>query len=96
LAACDGLFLHRGCHARALRIGMVLFRFRLYILLNRARLLLWIFFRTASPIATPALPDLRTACEIDGLQSYTALKSAAAAAFVRLPPEEMDLLTRSL
>jgi hypothetical protein len=69
---------------------------RLYVLLTRARLLVWLFFRSATLVTMPALPDLRTACEIDGLQTYTALKSAATAAFVRLAPEEMDLLARNL
>jgi hypothetical protein len=69
---------------------------RLYVLLTRARLLVWLFFGSATLVTVPALPHLRTVCEIDGLQAYGALKSAATAAFVRLPPEEMDSLTRSL
>jgi hypothetical protein len=69
---------------------------RLYVLLTRGRLLLWLFFRSAARVTMPALPDLRIACEIDGLQTYAALKSAATTAFVRLAPEEMDLLNRNL
>jgi hypothetical protein len=44
----------------------------------------------------PVLSQLRTTGEIDGLQSYSALKTAAAAAFVQLPPDELDSLTRNL
>jgi len=69
---------------------------RLYALLTGIRLRTWLFFRAASLVTMPALPLLRTACEIDGLQTYSALKSAATAAFVRLPQEEMDSLTRNL
>jgi hypothetical protein len=69
---------------------------RLYALLTSIRLRVWLFFRSATMVSMPALPHLRTTCEIDGLQTYSALKSAATAAFVRLAPEEMDSLTRSL
>ncbi len=69
---------------------------RLYVLLTRVRLLVWLFFRSATLVTMPALPHLRTVCEIDGLQTYSALKSAATAAFIRLAPEEMDSLTRNL
>jgi hypothetical protein len=67
---------------------------RLYALLTKFRLRFWLVFR--SEACTPALAHLRTACEIDGLRTYGALKTAAAAAFVQLPPEELDSLTRSL
>jgi hypothetical protein len=69
---------------------------RLYALLTTIKLRTWLFLRSDMLIAMAALPHLRTACEIDGLQTYSALKSAATAAFVRLPPEEMDSLTRNL
>jgi len=69
---------------------------RLYVLLTRGRLLVWLFIRSATLLTMPALPNLRTVCEIDGLQTYTDLKSAATAAFLRLAPEEMDSLTRNL
>lgn len=69
---------------------------RLYALLTIIKLRTWLFLRSDTLFTMAALPHLRTACEIDGLQTYSALKSAATAAFVRLPPEEMDSLTRSL
>jgi hypothetical protein len=69
---------------------------RLYALLTGMRLRIWLFFRAAALITVPALPHLRTACEIDGLQTYGDLKCAATAAFVRLPQEEIESLTRNL
>lgn len=69
---------------------------RLYSLLTRIRLRFWLLFRSDIPSFMPVLSRLRTAGDIDGLQTYTALKTAAAAAFVQLQPEEVDSLTRSL
>jgi hypothetical protein len=69
---------------------------RLYALLTTIKLRSWLLLRSDMVITMAALPHLRTACEIDGLQTYSALKSAATAAFVRLPPDEMDSLTRNL
>jgi hypothetical protein len=67
---------------------------RLYALLTGIKLRLWLLVR--SNVLKPVLAHLRTAGDIDGLKTYHALKTAAAAAFVRLPPDEFDSLTRSL
>jgi hypothetical protein len=67
---------------------------RLYALLTGIKLRLWLLVR--SSLLKPVLARLRTAGDIDGLKTYYALKTAAAAAFVQLPPDEFDSLTRSL
>jgi hypothetical protein len=69
---------------------------RLYSLLTGIKLRLWLLVRADFMDLAPALAHLRTAGEIDGLQTYSALKTAAAAAFVQLPPDIQDSLTRSL
>jgi hypothetical protein len=69
---------------------------RLYAMLTRFKLRLWLLLRSEILISKPVLPHLRTACEIDGIQTYAALKVAAAAAFVQLPPEGLASLTRNL
>jgi hypothetical protein len=69
---------------------------RLYSLLTRSKLRFWLFLRADILNFAPALAPLRTAGDIDGLQTYGALKVAATAAFMKLPAEELDLLTRSL
>jgi hypothetical protein len=69
---------------------------RLYALLTRFKLRIRLLLRSDLLTVTPVLSHLRTACEIDGLQTYAALKIAAAAAFVQLPPDELDTLTRNL
>ncbi len=69
---------------------------RLYALLTKFKLRLWLLLRSEILTSTPVLPHLRTACEIDGLETYSALKIAAAAAFVQLPPDELDTLARNL
>lgn len=69
---------------------------RLYVLLAGARLKLWLFLRSELLTGTPKLSLLRTAGEIDGLQTYSALRTAATAAFVHLPAEARESLTRSL
>lgn len=69
---------------------------RFYSLLTRIRLQAWLLLRSDLFAANPALAHLRTAADIDGLRSYHALKIAATDAFVQLPQEELDLLTRSL
>jgi hypothetical protein len=69
---------------------------RLYSLLIRIRLRARLLLRFDVFTAKPALAHLRMAGDIDGLITYHALKSAAAAVFVQLPPEELDSLTRSL
>jgi hypothetical protein len=68
---------------------------RLYSLLAGIKLRFSLLLRADILNSMPTLAQLRTAGEIDGLQSYGALKSAAAA-FVRLPPDELESLTRNL
>ena len=68
---------------------------RLYSLLIGIRLRFWLMFHGEIFHSMPVLANLRTAGEIDGLQTYSALKTTAAA-FVRLPPEEVISLTRNL
>jgi hypothetical protein len=69
---------------------------RIYSLLTRIKLRLWLLLRSELLTSKPVLAHLRTVGDIDGLQTYNALKIAAAAAFVQLPPDELDSLTRSL
>jgi hypothetical protein len=69
---------------------------RIYSLLTRIKLRLWLLLRSELLTSKPVLAHLRTAGNINGLQTYNALKTAAAAAFVQLPPDELDSLTRSL
>ena len=69
---------------------------RLYSMLTGIKLRVWLLLRSGMLRLMPALPRLRTAGDIDGLKTYHALKAAATAAFVQLPPEELDSLTRSL
>jgi hypothetical protein len=69
---------------------------RLYALLVKFQLRVWLLLRSEILIGTPTLAKLRTAGDIDGLQTYYALRTAATAAFVHLPAEELDSLTRSL
>jgi hypothetical protein len=69
---------------------------RLYVLLAGARLKLWLFLRSELLTGTNKLSLLRTAGEIDGLQTYCALRTAATAAFVHLPAEARESLTRNL
>jgi hypothetical protein len=69
---------------------------RLYSLLTGIQLRFWLLLRADILKSMPALAHLRTAGEIDGLQTYNALKNAAAAVFVKLPPDELDSLTRNL
>jgi hypothetical protein len=69
---------------------------RIYSLLTRIKLRLWLLLRSELLTSKPVLAHLRTAGDINGLQTYNALKTAAAAAFVQLPPDELDSLTRSL
>ncbi|MGA6982661.1 MAG: hypothetical protein WCC95_17115 [Candidatus Sulfotelmatobacter sp.] len=69
---------------------------RLYSLLTGVKLRLWLLLRTDLLHISPAIAHLRTAGEIDGLETYTALKSAATAVFVQFPPDILDSLTRNL
>ena len=69
---------------------------RAYVLMAGIDLLLWLPLHSKMLPNRPALARLRREGDIDGLQTYNALKAAAAAAFLRLPPDEMDSLTRNL
>jgi hypothetical protein len=69
---------------------------RLYALLIGIKLRLGLLFRSDILSTMTGLAHLRTAGDIDGLKTYNALKIAATAAFVRLPPDELESLTRSL
>jgi hypothetical protein len=69
---------------------------RLYALLARIRLRFWLLLRSDMLMPKQVLARLRTAGEIDGLQTYSALKVAAAEVFVQLPVDALDSLTRSL
>jgi hypothetical protein len=69
---------------------------RLYSLLTRTKLRFWLWLRADLLNLAPALAPLRTAGDIDGLQTYGDLKIAATAAFMKLPSEELESLTRSL
>jgi hypothetical protein len=69
---------------------------RLYSLLTGIKLRFWLLLRADILNSTPVLAHLRTTGEIDGLQTYSALKTAAAAAFIQLPPDEQDSLFRNL
>lgn len=85
--------LHRQSLARELQekaIGV-----RLYSLLIGIRLRFWLMFHGEIFHSMPVLANLRTAGEIDGLQTYSALKTTAAA-FVQIPPDEITSLTRNL
>jgi hypothetical protein len=69
---------------------------RLYSLMTGIKLRFWLLLRSEFLISTPVLARMRTTVDIDGLQTYGALRTAAAAAFVQLPPDELDSLTRNL
>ncbi|MGA2413219.1 MAG: hypothetical protein ABSF59_02160 [Candidatus Sulfotelmatobacter sp.] len=69
---------------------------RLYALLTRCKLRFRLLVRSEILAPNAELSGLRTAGEIDGLQTYNALKAAAAGAFVQLPLDQQDSLTRSL
>lgn len=69
---------------------------RAYVLMAAIDLLLWLPLHSRILPKRPALAGLRTEGDIDGLRTYNALKDAAAAAFVQLPPEEFDSLARNL
>jgi hypothetical protein len=69
---------------------------RLYSLLTCVKLRLWLMFGADIFAGRPALAHLRMAGDINGLQTYRALRLAANHAFTRLEPEEFDSLTRNL
>jgi hypothetical protein len=69
---------------------------RLYSLMTGMKLRLCLLLRSDIRLGKPALAHLRTAGEINGLQTYAAFKEAAAAVFTHLAPDELETLTRNL
>ena len=69
---------------------------RLYALLTLLKLRLWLWLGLIDLSRKPTMPRLRRAGDLDGLQTYDALKTAAAAAFAHLQASELEALTRSL
>jgi hypothetical protein len=69
---------------------------RLYSLLTSVKLRVCLMPGPVLLARKSALAHLRTAGDINGLQTYNALKLAANEAFLRLPQDELDSLTRSL
>ncbi len=69
---------------------------RLYSLLAGIKLRFWLLLRSETLAPKAELSRLRVAGEIDGLQTYNALKIAAAEVFVQLPVDARDSLTRNL
>jgi hypothetical protein len=69
---------------------------RLYAMLTLLKLRLWLWLGLIDLSRKPTMPRLRTAGDLDGLQTYDALKAAAAATFAYLQPSERETLTRSL
>jgi hypothetical protein len=71
---------------------------RLYTGFARLRLRLWLLLSldALGVVPTPQLANLRKAADLDGRKAYDELKIAAAAAFARLQPAELDALTRNL
>ena len=80
--------------ARATALQEKAIEVRLYALLTRIKLSTWLMLR--ADMIRPAPTHLRTVGDLDGLNSYHALKTATAAAFIELPAAELDALTRSL
>jgi hypothetical protein len=69
---------------------------RLYALLTAFKIRLWLLLRTDILRLVPALAELRTVGEINGLHSYSALKITAEAAFPALLPDEIEKMNRNL
>jgi len=73
---------------------------RLYAVLTLWKLRFWMWASPSDlirrPIPRPKMGSLRRAGDLDGIQTYDALKSAAAAAFAHRQPGELDTLTRNL
>jgi hypothetical protein len=80
--------------ARALQQKAVEVRF--YAALTLLKLRLWMWLDPNALGRSPAMPRLRRAGNLDGLQIYNALRAVAAAAFVHLQPGELEALTRNL
>jgi hypothetical protein len=69
---------------------------RLYSLLTGVKIRFWLLLRADVLHAIPGLANFRTVGEINGLHSYAALKATAAAAFMTLPPEDLEKMARNL
>jgi hypothetical protein len=71
---------------------------RIYCTFARGRLSLWLWLPLAafSIIPRPQLARLRKAASVDGPKAYEELKRAAAEAFAKLQPAELEALTRNL
>jgi hypothetical protein len=71
---------------------------RVYCTFARGRLSLWLWLPLAafSIIPRPQLARLRKAASVDGPKAYEELKRAAAEAFGKLRPAELEALTRNL
>jgi len=80
--------------ARALQQKAVEVRF--YSVLTLVKLSVWMWFAPNDHGHSATMPRLRKAGDLDGLQSYHALKVAAAAAFLHLGPGELEMLTQNL
>ena len=82
--------------SRAITLQEKAIEMRLYALLAGIQLRVWLLLRSDFLAMMPTLAHLRTAGDIDGLKTYDALKTAAAAVFMQLPPDELESLTRNL
>jgi len=69
---------------------------RVYALLTLLKVRLWMWFFPAALGNAPGIAQLRRTAEVDGLETYCALKDAATAAFMHLDSSDLDALTRSL
>jgi len=81
--------IHRSDRARTLQQTAI--EVRIYALLTLLKLRVWMWVSK-----TPTMPHLRKAAHVDGLKTYDALKTAAEAAFLHLPPTDLETLTRNL
>ena len=80
--------------ARALQQKAVEVRF--YAMLTLLKLSVWMWLGPNDHRLRPTMPRLRKAGDLDGLQSYNALKVAAAAVFLHLGTGELEMLTQNL
>jgi hypothetical protein len=71
---------------------------RIYCTFARGRLRMWLWLPPSAFrfIPAPGLARLRKAATLDGPKAYEELKTAAAEAFARLKPTELEALTHNL
>jgi hypothetical protein len=72
---------------------------RVYCTFARVRLRLWLSLPLCALSVVPCAPELarlRKAATVDGPKAYEVLKTAAAEAFAKLQPTELDALARNL